>query len=445
MGISNACNPDDNKTPDANTYAMVKERFEEHVVGVRGDDDARDHFVVSLKPQDADAKDWCQVFSAARLQSFCRNISYWRPPAETGGNAWTQHEFAPRWLKDDTRARVSRLVYDPLETPDDAYNLWGSMRATKLAPVPDVDVAELIEPFLRHIREVLAADDDALAEFVTDFVCNLIQRPAQPARVGLVFSGARRCGKGILFKFLRDRVLGEPFSYHTEGPCLGLLKQHNFSAPHRVLVQVDESFRKHVGPLSQTLAWETVKARGVDGKRTEMRNVCNLVCTTHDVVGGYIPPRSEESFVAARCSPKVVDDFEYFNHLTQHLGRNDVARAVYQFTMARDLSRFTPDFRRFTPLYLAQAAVTSIDMSVFMSALVNAAPACDIPAQTLHDHYKRFTNSDDNITVFGLKMHGWRQSVQKRRTRKGIVYRVNVDALRETLVGHREFYADASF
>ena len=41
--------------------------------------------------------------------------------------------------------------------------------------------------------------------------------------------------------------------------------------------------------------------------------------------------------------------------LIQHLGRDDVAR-LYQFAMGRDLSRYEPDFRRFAPAYLTQAA-----------------------------------------------------------------------------------------
>ena len=137
---------------------------------------------------------------------------------------------------------------------------------------------------------MLVKGGDALAEFVTDFVCNMIQR--LPARVGLVFAGPKGCGKGVLFEFLRSRVLDGQMSYQTAAPTFDLLKRRNFGAPHKVLVQVDEVFGKHIGALAKTLAWETVTSRRTASDthaKTESRNVCNIICRASHVDGGYTP------------------------------------------------------------------------------------------------------------------------------------------------------------
>ena len=441
----NVYDADGNVIPASNTYALVKARFEQNVMSVRGGNVEERFFMIEKAEATHREQDLFQFLSAALLKSFCRNVFYLRPPIETGEENWTRHAFAPRWLNDDTRRTVTHIMCDPIETPEGAYNRWSAPRAARLPEVPDANVAALIEPFLRHVREVLVNGDAALAEFVTDFVCNMIQRPGLPARVGLVFAGPQGCGKGVLFEFLRSRVLGVQMSYQTAAPAFDLLKQRSFGAPHKVLVQVDEGFGKHLGALAKTLAWETVTCRRTDTQaKTESRNLCNLICTTSHVDGGYIPPRYADTFVAMHCSRNMVGNVNYFYNLLQHLSRDDVARALYQFAMARDLSRYYErDFRRFTPAYLTQAASSGM-MSRFMSALVNAAPTRPIAAHTLYDHFRLF-DAGVNATVFGRKLQAWKQYIQKRRTRNGIMYRVDVDALRATLARFKEYHADAAF
>ena len=280
------------------------------------------------------------------------------------------------------------------------------LSASRLPPVQEDAVDGLMEPIVRHVREVLARGDASDAEFILDFVCRIIQRPLTPVRVALVLHGPSGCGKGILFEFLRARVLGVYNTIGTASPTHDILsgRQHPVSC---VLAQVDEGFHAHMRALAKlVLVRDTVTA---------------LVCTSQ-----HAPRRTPDAFRVMQCAPPPSHD--YFRALAKHLERDDVARACYQYAM-RDH---------------ADTPTTQDPMPRFLSALVHAAPTRGIAAMTLFAMFKAHTG-DKRTTLagFGHRLHhAWGSFVRKQRN--GSYRIVDIDALREMLIHRGEYHADAT-
>jgi hypothetical protein len=405
-------------------YATAKARFESEIMEVTSNPPSQ-RFLRVLAQRLDDLNNKHEYLSLRQLHQYALDFAY----ADDGDNDDKRKPFLPRWLLDESRRQFTYVVNEPTRDPypDNVYNLWSPPCASRLPLIADADIIPtLIEPILRHVREVLADGDEALAEFVLDFMCNTIQRPYQPAGVGLLVGGCEGCGKGVLFEFLRSRVLGYRTTLSTATPQWHLLPATKKIQERRyALVQIDEGFHNRFRSIAELLS----------------ERVTGLVCTSSHL--SDVPASYAHLFVTLRCSMPT-DPTIYFQTLVPHLRRDDVARAFYQFAMARDLTRYEPDFRRHTPSYLAEAADRQ-RMPRFMSALVNAQLTMRrMPAGELFALYGRFTgDTTTTATRFGIQLHDWKHSVRRLRTRTGIEYSINTEALRETLERHGLFDADA--
>lgn len=304
------------------------------------------------------------------------------------------------------------------------------MRAAKLPPVDDV--SGLVEPIVRHVREVLARGDPVATEFVLDFMCHIIQNPTTPLRFALILHGACGCGKDILFQFLRSKVIGingAP-TLATAAPLRNiLLNTQRERKNYYALVQLAEGFHAHMRTLSKVLQ--------------NRDNVTAVVCTTNHVCDAVIAPKDVDTFPILRCAPTPPHD--YFRSLFPHLERNDVARAFYQYAMARNLQRVndTP-LCRLAPGYLARTAKET-RFTCFLSALVNAAPAAPVLSCTLLEQFKRFAGGTFPMSQakFGRQIRSFPQC-KPVVIRGRVAYSVDVDALRDVLVYYNLFDAKAT-
>jgi hypothetical protein len=152
----------------------------------------------------------------------------------------------------------------------------------------------------------------------------------------------------------------------------------------------------------------------------------------------------------------------YFQALAAHLDRPEVARAVFQFLMARDLSRYPYHFQSSRPktAYYRAAQLSSIPVLMrFLSAIANnnaaseSAAAAHIEKLGAHPFYAKYTqfyNAGNYKFKYILTFKAFAGAlddigaIMKKRAGRGVVYHIDCTALRLELQDANEYDEDAA-
>lgn len=100
--------------------------------------------------------------------------------------------------------------------------------------------------------------------------------------------------------------------------------------------------------LLEQVTNDTVRLERKNKDTIIVKNMANLWCTSNNIVTFKIPP-DDRRFVMLHCSDRYRCNTAYMNGLGSQLKRPEVARAIYQFLMGRDLSRYAPNFQNHRP------------------------------------------------------------------------------------------------
>ena len=399
------------------------------------------------------------LYTPTVLKQLYANLYYYERDGQT--LAWRKRLFINRWMGDVDIRHVTRIVVDPTLPPaqgalgaqQDVYNLWSGFAAERLPPVPQADVQALIAPFARHMHEVYANGNSQLTEFLLDYFCNLVQRPHQPTGVALSLYGRQGCGKGMPITFLRERVLGPDCAFQTANPENDLLGRFQNGCVNRILIQVDEikCLRAFDDKLKNLITNDTIQFERKGRDIITVSNLVNLVFTSNNENALAIAT-DDRRFVLMRCSDRYRGDTAYLGTLGRHLERPEVARAFYQFAMARDLSAYPYNFQPRRPItdYYVECQLTSIPVtSRFLSALLNAGECPQrIGALALFQQYVSFVGAGHyrcvlTETSFGRNIRRI-AGITKVRSARGNCYAIEPDAVRAHLLAARELDEDAS-
>jgi hypothetical protein len=74
--------------------------------------------------------------------------------------------------------------------------------------------------------------------YVLDYLANIVQRPHKKTQVAISLFGAQGAGKGIIFDFFRECVLGESCSFQTASAESDLLSNFSNGYFNKVFIQV---------------------------------------------------------------------------------------------------------------------------------------------------------------------------------------------------------------
>ena len=243
--------------------------------------------------------------------------------------------LAPYWLSSPDRRSHSTvgLYPPPAVLPRGSFNLW---RGFAIEPRPGS------WPLMRaHLREIVAAGDPALDEYIIRWIAFAFQNPGRQAEVALVVRGQRGTGKGIVGTTLR-RIFGtHGLAISQPKHLVGAFNRHLMST---VFLFVDEGFwagnRSHEGPLKSLITEDTltIEPKGVDAFLAPNR-LHVLMASNEDWV---IPAGVDERrFVVADVSSARAQDFGYFAALHRELD-NGGREAMLHDLLALDLSGWHP-------------------------------------------------------------------------------------------------------
>lgn len=433
--------PDD---PDSNSYEAVKARVERTCFKVGNP------FCYAKVAARGDVKP--QLFSPDRLRQYFANL-YFFETNEKGG--MSKSLFVTRWMGDVRIREVSRIVCDPLNLEPKAFNMWRGFAAERLPPIPPGDVAECVAPIVNHIDKVMTDGNEEHTEWVLDYLANIVQRPHQKTQVAISLFGKQGCGKGILFDFFRTKLLGEGCSKQTSNPLADLFGSFASGLVNSVLVQIDEvtNLKDKRDAMKDLITSDKVRYEQKGKDCIVVQNLANLVFTSNNESTLSIAA-DDRRFVLFKCNPIFTGDTAYFLRLGRHLDRPEVARGMYQFLMARDLSRYTYHFQASRPktAYYRAQQLASIPIHMrFLSGIVNAAePIERLSAQSCYNKYSAFYHAGNYKLMFILTHKafcGMMESVRgvaKRRVGRGTVYEFDGDALKQFLEDNNEYDEDAA-
>ena len=365
--------------------------------------------------------------NANKASSSCYAV-FWGPPktnheplsvcslADFHAHKIAPQQFWPRWRDDRNKRSYNRVDSVPyrLDSPDalertdpGTYNTWKGFRAESLPPVPMCEVAELVKPILDHLRMLLV--DDESFNYHIAWMAQPVQDPANPTHVSTILQGEQGTGKNIVSGWHVSAVLGSPAGFQTGAPGKDMYGPHSMAVQNCTFAIFDEIEGVDMIPLmSQIKNSITVAQMNVNPKcktAFTVKNFLNILCTTNGPDCIKIKP-GERRFVVFQTSPEKKGDTAYFLKLLEHLKRDCVARAFFQYL--RDVVDVTPflPFQATRPITHAYKTLRAQNISLFdrfLSSIVKEflMPNTDIPTHT------NVTSEEYTADFFFHKFGSW--------------------------------------
>jgi Family of unknown function (DUF5906) len=246
--------------------------------------------------------------------------------------------LATWWLNHKSRRQYKGVVFRPGEPSEvgGRLNLW---RGWAIEPRKGDWLL-----MRRHIKEVLAAGDEASDEYIIKWTAWALQNPGLMAEVALVFKGGKGVGKGAFVKALL-RIFGQ------HGLQVGSMKMltGNFNA-HLMdcsLLYADEAYwpgdKSAEGMLKLIITEEQLPIEKKTFDVISADNALHLIMAGND---DWVAPASmdERRFAAFEVSDKYQGDTDYFKALfKQTLDEGGVAAMMFDL-LELDLNGWHPRY-----------------------------------------------------------------------------------------------------
>ena len=210
-----------------------------------------------------------------------------------------------------------------------AYNLYNGFNAKR---VEKVDM-KLVDPVLKHLREVICSDDPQVARYVESWFATLCQNPNKKIGKALVLVGSEGIGKGVFMNMWANKIVGNHAI--TISGIDSLFDRFNENTCCKVLINVDEVQKVH--KYSKLCA--KMKYIITEGKvRREMKymaaesidDFANFVFSSNYINCFHID-ETDRRFVFIPVSSKYLGNKEYFVKLAALCEQQEVADHVYTY------------------------------------------------------------------------------------------------------------------
>lgn len=447
--------PFDEDNQHTNTYDLVKARFELKCF----------RMIKKCKYIKINSLDDVDIITHTEVSQYYSDWTYWGPDKD--GNI-EKLSFIHKWLHDINKHAVENIVVDPTMKSKNVYNMWRGFLAADLPAVELASQEELnVKPFINHFHQVVTCLNQDHTSWLMEYLGAICQRPWRKTNVALFLYGEQGCGKGIMFDFLRSKVLGEHCTHQTDKPDDDIFGRFANGLVNRVLIQVDEApcLHEHGERLKNLITSTTFRYECKGQMTIPLPNLANMIFTSNNM--DAIPVATDDRrFVLFRCSSVFKGNAQYFNDLLTHLDRPEVARSVYQFLMSRDISRYPYSFQDSRPVteFYREAQNMKIPVvSRFVSALINGENdesytltgtsfvinnhRVQVSAAALYKKYQEYHTAGNykylqTQTSFGRDIKRI-EGVEKQRSSKCITYILDLPAIKAKLIACNHYDEDA--
>lgn len=243
---------------------------------------------------------------------------------------WLQHKSARRF-SDIQFAPGNGLVFDDGKT----YNLWRGFAV-------DPDATKDFAPFLTLVKRAICSDDEALYEYVLNWLAFGVQKPAVKCETSIILRGDQGSGKGSMAT-IYGSLFGKHFTHAKNKE--DYLGKFNSNLEICKILFVDESTfggnKEEAGKIKTLI---TEKTMTIERKFMDKRNVQNcfniLIASNND---WPVPVDvGDRRFLCINPLNTFKGDFEFFNELHDCMNNRDGSRGLLAFLLDRDIASFNP-------------------------------------------------------------------------------------------------------
>lgn len=234
------------------------------------------------------------------------------------------------WYEDKNRGQYNGVGFG--KDLDDTYlNYWHGLR-----PIPPNANPTNTKLFFKHIREVLADNDEKLGEYLIKLFAWYIQHPLDRTDVFLVLKGGQGAGKSIVFDLFLGPIYGV---YYLNGKMEDLESFNGFLAKKLMLQVEEKSKSRKPGMLDRLKSMVTCPRFLLEEKympKAMVDNHINLTATTNADDCAELE-HDDRRYLVVKVSDKYKNNSEYFDKLAS-ISYHDVHAALLEV----DLTGFNP-------------------------------------------------------------------------------------------------------
>jgi hypothetical protein len=236
------------------------------------------------------------------------------------------------WIESDDTRRYDELVFDPSgRCPSTSYNLFKGLSVEPVAGKCDL--------YLRHVKEIICAGDQALYDYVMGWMAHAIQKPTELPGVALVLQGSQGTGKGHFAQYF-GKIFGDHFQHLSNMEhLLGKFNHHLSSA---LVVFADEIVwggnQREAGQLKAII---TESRRMMEAKFKDpilVDNYARFIFATNDEWAVPTGPK-ERRYCVLELNESKAKDYAYFSAIKTEMDNGGVEALLHKL-QTHDLSEF---------------------------------------------------------------------------------------------------------
>jgi hypothetical protein len=373
--------------PDNDVYNRLKTSFEKHSFLLS-------HQVVT---QLSNGKLEYLKLNEAKIKYAPLKFSEWCDDRER----MVEVKFIDRWIEDPERLFYENVGFYPETSlcPPKTYNLFRGFNAERFrpdVPLTKERIRELVAPILYHYDLLTSGH----AYFILKWFANIIQFPHIKPDLAILNRDESKLlaegggtGKNLGYEYFGNEILGEEYTI-VVGDNDILYGNFNSHFENKLLVFVEEA-----DGASNFKAQDKLKSK-ITGKKINV-NKKNVAQYDLDDFARYLFATNNRNPLPIRMgdrrwgvfdvNPEKRGDVEYFEKLVEHLAKDEVKWAFYQYLKTLDTFSSSVKWARSVPITPAYREIRQLNAPLHLKWITSCLESGDLPNMwSVGDLYKRF-------------------------------------------------------
>ena len=330
---------------------------------------------------------------------------------------------ATAWGVYNAGANKNLFLKDGLRFYDERPDFFSYFNGYNYRLMESVDMTK-IDLYLKHIREVIADNDEIVYNFILDWVSFIFQNISGKTGIAFVITGKQGTGKNIFTNEICN--LMKRYSNPNVSNIDNVIGKFNVAIENMKLIVCNEMTSAETNKYLNSDALKTVTTENVldiNQKNEPVRtieNVVNLIFVSNH----FVPVKVDEDdrrYFMVETSDKYKGDFGYFDRLVKSFEADGFHENLLTFFMKRDISRFDP---RKIPMTKTKREVlnsTKTSYRLFVEEYIEEFSKREgWNCKEAFDYFKAFCQSNNFIACASNKLgEKLRDYVEHKRVRVG--------------------------